>query len=74
MTDGQRKFGLQMLRGMQNGVLQHFEEARNKHYAESTWISGWLDSEETKRLESNGDEVKCSPESGEYFYKIIFKR
>lgn len=68
------KFGLYLLKQAQNRVLEHFEEARNNHYAQSTWISGWLDECEKQKLEEQGDKVECSVESGEYFYKIVFAR
>ena len=63
----------QMLKEARQRVLSNFEAARDTNKSESDWQSGILSEMDIKELQSNGDEVKTSVESGEYFYKIIFK-
>lgn len=62
----------ELLKQARLDVLNHFEEARKAKLKESSWKSGILKTKDILELESKGDKVETSVESGEYFYKIIF--
>lgn len=73
MTKQTQELGKHLLKWASKEVEKHFKKAKKDGFKESTWISGFLEDVDIKRLERKGDKIRCSTESGEYFYKITFK-